>query len=146
MIKIVTVAQMKAIEAAADRAGLSYAMMMDSAGQAVAEHIMARVTNPAEQKAVVLCGTGNNGGDGLVAANRLAESGISVAVYSLKPLDESDLKVQRLREKGLLVVDAENDQRWRGLKNLMRRGSMLGDGVLRTCAPVPIIRKPGCLR
>src|SRR5689334_14869594 len=97
--KIVTIAQMKAIEAAADRAGISYAMIMDAAGQAVAENILSRVGEAAEHKAVVLVGGGNNGGDGLVAANRLAEAGMTVAVYGLKPADDSDIKVQRLRER-----------------------------------------------
>src|SRR6185503_9411009 len=110
-IKIVTIAEMKEIEAAADKAGISYAMMMDAAGQAVAENILARIGEPAEHKAVVLVGGGNNGGDGLVAANRLAEAGMTVAVYGLKPADEADVKVQRLRERGLLMVDAENDMR-----------------------------------
>ncbi len=142
-IKIVTVAEMKSIEAAANQAGLSYAMMMDSAGQAVAENILARISNPAEHKVVVLCGTGNNGGDGLVAAGRLAEAGASVAVYALKPLDESDAKVKRLREKGLLLVDAENDQRWRVLKNLMGGVTILVDAVFGTGARLPIAGKPG---
>jgi len=143
--KVVTVAEMKAIEAAADKAGVSFAMMMDSAGQAVAENALARITNPAEHKVVVLCGSGNNGGDGLVAANRLAEAGATVAVYALKPLDESDAKVQRLREKGLLVVDAENDQRWRVLKNLMGGVTVLVDGVFGTGARLPIAGKPADL-
>ena len=143
--KIVSVAEMKALEAAADQAGLSYAMMMDSAGQAVAEQILARVAEPAEQKVVVLCGSGNNGGDGLVAANRLAEAGASVAIYALKPLDETDAKVQRLRERGLLVVDAEDDQRWRVLKNLLGGVTVLVDAVFGTGARLPITGQPADL-
>ena len=144
-IKIVSVAEMKALDAAADQAGLSYAMMMDSAGKAVAEQILARVTDPAEQKMVVLCGSGNNGGDGLVAANRLAEAGASVAIYALKPLDETDAKVQRLRERGLLVVDAEDDQRWRVLKNLLGGVTVLVDAVFGTGARLPITGRPADL-
>jgi len=144
-IKIVTIAEMKAIEAAADQAGLSFAMMMDSAGQAVAEHILARAGTLSEDKVVVLCGSGNNGGDGLVAANRLAEAGAAVSIYALKPLDESDAKVQRLREKGLLVVDAENDQRWRVLKNLMGGVTILVYAVFGTGARLPITGRPADL-
>lgn len=140
--KIATVAEIKTIEAAADQAGASFAMMMDAAGQAVAENVLARAGSPSEQKVVVLCGTGNNGGDGLVAANRLAEAGATVAVYALKPLDESDVKVQRLREKGLLVVDAENDQRWRVLKNLVVGATVLVDAVFGTGARLPLTGKP----
>ena len=144
-IKIVTVAEMKSIESAGDQAGLSYAMMMDSAGQAVAEQILARVTDPAAQKVVVLCGAGNNGGDGLVAANRLAEAGAYVAIYALKPLDEADAKVQRLRARGLLIVDAENDQRWRVLKNLLGGVTVLVDAVFGTGARLPIAGRPADL-
>ena len=144
-IKIVTISEMKAIESAADQAGLTFAMMMDSAGQAVAEHILARTTTVSEARIVVLCGSGNNGGDGLVAANRLAEAGASVSIYALKPLDETDAKVQRLREKGLLVVDAENDQRWRVLKNLMGGVTVLVDAVFGTGARLPITGRPADL-
>ncbi|MBI3177287.1 MAG: hypothetical protein HYZ35_04785, partial [Chloroflexi bacterium] len=42
--KIVTVAEMRRLEAAADAAGVSYAAMMERAGKAVAEAILARVT------------------------------------------------------------------------------------------------------
>ena len=141
LTKIVTVAQMKVIEVAAGKAGVTVAMMMDSAGHAVAESILAQIMTPAEQKVVVLCGTGNNGGDGLVAANRLAEAGATVAVYALKPLDENDIKVQRLREKGLLIVDAENDQRWRVLKNLIGGVTVLVDAVFGTGARLPLTGK-----
>ena len=143
--KIVTVAEMKAIEAAADKAGVTFAAMMDAAGNAVAEHVLARIGNPAEHKVVVLCGTGNNGGDGLVAANRLAEAGATVAVYATKMPEESDAKVQRLREKGLLIVDAEDDQRWRVLKNLMGGVTVLIDAVFGTGVRLPLTGRPADL-
>jgi NAD(P)H-hydrate epimerase len=143
--KVVTVDQMRAVEAAADQAGITYAMMMDAAGHAVAEHVLARLDAPAEHKVVVLCGSGNNGGDGLVAAHRLAEAGASVAVYATQPLDESDPKVQRLRSKGLLVVDAENDQRWRVLKNLMGGVTVIVDAVFGTGVRLPLKGKPADL-
>jgi len=143
--KVVSVAQMKAIEAAADAAGVSYAMMMDAAGSAVAEHILARLTRPADHKAVVLCGTGNNGGDGLVAAHRLAEAGVQTAVYAVAPPDEGDAKVQHLRAAGVFVVDAENDARWRVLKNLMGGVTVLVDAVFGTGARLPLGGKPADL-
>ncbi len=142
MTKIVSVDQMKAIEAAADQAGISYAMMMDAAGNAVAEHILARLDSPAEHKIVILVGAGNNGGDGLVAAHRLAEAGPAVvSVYATKPLDETDPKVQRLRQKGLFMADAENDTRWRVLKNLLGGVTVLVDAVFGTGVRLPLTGK-----
>lgn len=141
MTKIVSVDQMKAIEAAADQAGITYAMMMDAAGNAVAEHVLARLDTPAEDKIVVLVGAGNNGGDGLVAAHRLAESGATVSVYAAKPLDDTDPKVQRLRAKGLFIADAENDTRWRVLKNLLGGVTVLVDAVVGTGVRLPLTGK-----
>lgn len=75
-MRLVTGREMRAIEAAADAAGLSYAAMMDRAGAAVA----AAVNPLADGPIVVLAGPGNNGGDGLVAARLLADEGRPVRV------------------------------------------------------------------
>ncbi len=143
MTKIITIEQMKAIEAAADKAGVTYAMMMEAAGTAVAQAVLARLENLADHKVVVLCGSGNNGGDGMVAAYHLAEAGVgSVALYFSKMPDENDPNLQRVREKSLFVVDAENDLRWRVLKNLMGGVTVLIDAVFGTGVRLPLKGKP----
>ena len=75
---IVTAAQMKALEHAADSAGLSYRQMMENAGQAAFAAI--RQTYPQHDTAVVFAGKGNNGGDGFVVARLLAAAGKRVRV------------------------------------------------------------------
>lgn len=89
MTFVVTNAQMKAAEAEADRTGVSYSRLMYNAGCACAEEITRIVTDKAKSIAVV-CGKGNNGGDGYVIANRLAELGYSevYAVFSALPKTE----------------------------------------------------------
>ena len=145
MPKIVSVAEMKVIEAAADQAGVTFAMMMEAAGRSVAQQVLTRLDDPAAHKVVVICGTGNNGGDGLVAAFHLAEAGAGVAVYCAQPPDEGDPKVQRLRGKGLLVVDAQNDQRWRVLKNLLGGVTVLVDALFGTGVRLPLSGQPADL-
>jgi NAD(P)H-hydrate epimerase len=78
-MQLVTTDQMRAIEAAADAGGHSYAAMMQRAGQAVARLVQHRY--PAA-RVVALCGPGNNGGDGLVAAAALAQTGQAVAAFT----------------------------------------------------------------
>lgn len=129
---------MKAIEAAADAAGVSYGQMMENAGQAVAQAILSRVANPIEHQAVVLCGPGNNGGDGLVAAYYLAQAEMAVAVYCARPPDENDAKVQRLRTRGILLVDMPSDAQWQTLNNLLTSATLLVDAVLGTGARLPV--------
>lgn len=72
-------AEMGRIDAAAAR-GISVTVLMENAGRAVARAIR-RHTRPC--RVLVLCGPGNNGGDGYVTARRLAEEGWPVSIAAL---------------------------------------------------------------
>jgi len=74
---ILTVAETAAADRAAIAAGTPGLVLMQRAGAAVAEAIIDRWS---PRRCVVLCGPGNNGGDGFVAAQRLAEAGWPVVV------------------------------------------------------------------
>lgn len=54
--------------------GIPYITLMEHAGTAVAEYISSHY-NIREKRTVILCGKGNNGGDGFVAARRLDAAG-----------------------------------------------------------------------
>ncbi len=84
---LIGAAEMAEIDEAARRLGLTEDALMESAGAAVAEVAFTELTRLAEPVigpggplaerllSVVLCGTGNNGGDGFVVARRLAAGG-----------------------------------------------------------------------
>jgi len=74
---VVTVEAMRAAEAAAIAQGTTVIELMDRAGRAVAEAVWRLGSG---SPVLVLCGPGNNGGDGYVAAAALAKRGISVRV------------------------------------------------------------------
>ncbi len=74
--------------------------LMETAGGRVAEFV--RGEFPAATRVLVLCGKGNNGGDGAVAARMLAESGCTVAVILLGRADE--LKGDAARAWSALVA------------------------------------------
>ncbi len=100
-MKLVTVDQMRRIEAASDSLGHSYAAMMERAGSAVARVIQTRL-DVRGQRILLLVGPGNNGGDGLVAARQLHDAGAEMGVFVLKPRD--DVHVAALRERDVKVT------------------------------------------
>jgi hydroxyethylthiazole kinase-like uncharacterized protein yjeF len=77
---ILTADKMRAAEQAAIAAGASVEQLMERAGAALAEATLA-FAGP--MPTLILCGPGNNGGDGYVAARVLAEQGVSVRVAAL---------------------------------------------------------------
>ncbi|MGX1788799.1 NAD(P)H-hydrate dehydratase [Bosea sp. NPDC055332] len=77
-LAVLTVAEMAAADAAAIAAGTPGIVLMEKAGRAVADAVTRRV-RPG-QRILVLCGPGNNGGDGFVAARLLAERGCRVTL------------------------------------------------------------------
>jgi NAD(P)H-hydrate epimerase len=81
-LALLTGAQMRAAEQAAFARGLPSFEAMRRAGVAVAEAIVARWRSAGE--AHVLCGPGNNGGDGFIAAATLRAAGWRVMVHALR--------------------------------------------------------------
>jgi len=77
---ILTAAEMRAAEDAVIATGVSVQTLMDRAGTAIA-HAVRRLAGSNE--ILILCGPGNNGGDGYVAAHVLAEMGATVRVAAL---------------------------------------------------------------
>ncbi|MDQ3078809.1 MAG: NAD(P)H-hydrate dehydratase [Pseudomonadota bacterium] len=84
---ILTAAAMRAAEQAAIAAGTSNDALIERAGAALASAIR-RFVGPRET--LVLCGSGNNGADGRVAARYLAEAGYAVRIATLDDLGEAE--------------------------------------------------------
>ncbi|MCJ2082471.1 NAD(P)H-hydrate dehydratase [Methylobacterium sp. J-090] len=82
--RLLTVEAMRRVDAAAIRGGTPGARLMERAGEAVAAR--ARCHLPAGGRVLVLCGPGNNGGDGFVAARHLSEGGAAVDLAALVPV------------------------------------------------------------
>jgi len=83
---VVACAEMKLLEQMADQAGLSYYQMMENAGTKAAELIQQEYQPRFGEirKVLLLCGKGNNGGDGFVVARKFHEQGIKVKVLLIE--------------------------------------------------------------
>lgn len=115
---VITPEEMAVIDRAAIGSGIAGFGLMRAAGEAVAAVVLARF--PSIERAAVLCGPGNNGGDGYIAARALRDSGVPVAVFALgdptalggdaaKAYDESGFEPRPLEDyepqAGDVVVD-----------------------------------------
>jgi len=86
-MKIVTAAEMREIDRlTGERFGVPSLTLMENAGAAVAAFVLSQY--PAAESVGVICGKGNNGGDGLVAARKLHEAGQEVRVLLLAERSE----------------------------------------------------------
>lgn len=94
---ILTVAGMTAADLAAIEAGTPGLVLMERAGAAVAEAVRHRF-KPC--RVTVLCGPGNNGGDGYVVARLLKRRGWPVAVEALAPPATPDARAMAARWRG----------------------------------------------
>jgi hydroxyethylthiazole kinase-like uncharacterized protein yjeF len=104
-VKVVDIAQMRALEAAAEKTGLPGPALMEIAGRAFADAVVERFGPIAGQRIVVLVGPGNNGGDGLVAARWLADAGARSLVLTVARKTRDDAKLDLLRDRGVPVVE-----------------------------------------
>jgi len=81
-MKILSAAEMREVDRLTTaRYGIPSLTLMENAGASVADFIAERWPNSAQRRIVVLCGKGNNGGDGFVAARHLLEMGAKPDVY-----------------------------------------------------------------
>lgn len=81
-MKSVTAKQMKKLDAlAVKRYGIPALILMENAGRSAVEEALKMLPKKGLRRVAVLCGYGNNGGDGFVSARHLINKGIQVQVY-----------------------------------------------------------------
>jgi ADP-dependent NAD(P)H-hydrate dehydratase / NAD(P)H-hydrate epimerase len=137
-IKLVSVAEMIAVERAADASGLTYAQMMENAGTGLAAVIQDHLGFLAEDGVLGLVGSGNNGGDALVAMVALLEDGWKASAYIVRPRSREDALLERFREAGGAVVNLEEDANFQTLAELLETHGLLLDGILGTGIQLPL--------
>jgi len=132
-MKIVTAAQMRAIDQECVKQGIPVSTLMENAGKAVAEEARALLGPMENQHILCLIGAGNNGGDGLVATRYFHGWGAKVVVYLCadRPADDENLKL--LQEHGVgVVIETKTDKNLEKLGNLLAASTCVVDALLGT--------------
>ena len=112
-MKVYTAAQMREREQAAVDKGTSFDQLMENAGSSAALDLMQR--HPQAGRALIVCGKGNNGGDGLVMARYMQAQGWHIDILfslgeNLSPLAQTN----RERLNGLHHIELISVQELEG--------------------------------
>ena len=137
-MKIVTIQEMKDIEAAADAGGLSYAELMKHAGEGVGKWIFAHMHPEGARTALGLIGSGNNGGDTLVALTWLAANGWGVTAYLVRPRQADDPLIAELVRTGGTLINGSDDPKRSRLAGALDAAAVWLDGILGTGTRLPL--------
>src|SRR6185312_12524954 len=131
-MEILTAAEMAATDRrTADGFGISMRTLMENAGSAVARFCLREYG--VAKRIAVLCGKGNNGGDGFVAARVLAKNGRQVKVVLLGHAEElkgeAEAALHDLEEDApsVLVEQVTDESRLEGIESALLWAEMIVD-------------------
>jgi NAD(P)H-hydrate epimerase len=140
-MKILTAAQMRDVDRRAIKGrGVPGHVLMENAGESVADLIRRVIAEPAGASVIVFAGKGNNGGDGHVAARHLAQWGIAVRIVLAGTIGDvggdAAHHLQLAREAGAPVEEITTSLAlWRGREALIaaaQESEILVDALLGT--------------
>ena len=149
-LKVVTAAQMTALEQESERQGTTTDTLMERAGLAVAaiarQRLAAAPGGFAGANILVLVGPGNNGADGLVAARHLRRWGAEVTAYlvtgfpaaNLRPGNKLAAKLELARRYDVSLLSAADDPGLERLAGRLSRSRLVLDAVLGTGRSRPL--------
>ena len=150
-MEILTAAEMATTDRrTAEGFGISMRTLMENAGSAVARFCLRQY--PAARRVVVLCGRGNNGGDGLVAARVLAKSGHQVKVVVLGNIEdvkgEAAAALRSLEDEasGVIIESVSDETRLDGVMSALLWAQLIVDAVVGTGFKPPLRGKATAVR
>jgi hydroxyethylthiazole kinase-like uncharacterized protein yjeF len=141
-MKILSAAEMRETDRLTiEQHGIDSTSLMTEAGTAVARFVFAEYTDA--QKILVLCGKGNNGGDGIMAATALREAGKAMHILLLGKRDDlqGDPAAMFARSQPLVPVTeilSEVDLHAPGVASLFAEADLLLDALVGTGFKPPL--------
>jgi ADP-dependent NAD(P)H-hydrate dehydratase / NAD(P)H-hydrate epimerase len=137
-MKLVSVSQMINLEEEANASGFGYDQMMRNAGSALASVIHKMYGTNQKKNIVGLIGSGNNGGDALIALRKLSEEGWRVSAYLVKERHPNDDLVLNLEELKCNMLNVGEDTKYKNLIEIINDADLVLDGILGTGIKLPL--------
>jgi ADP-dependent NAD(P)H-hydrate dehydratase / NAD(P)H-hydrate epimerase len=122
--------------------GIPSLVLMENAGRQVVAAMEAMHGELLERQVAVLCGHGNNGGDGLVVARTLMQRGVSVSVFLMGRVadvrGDARINLDILGRLGVTVVEIGDSQAWELHFSEVRDCSIIVDAIFGTGLNAPV--------
>lgn len=131
-MKVLTAEQMREVDRKTAERGIPNLILMENAGCRVVEFLEREYAPLAEQRIVVICGKGNNGGDGLVVARQLHTRVKPKWLRVVLGADPAEMRGDALENYQMLK--AIGGSVWSGVTDEMRIATLVLDAVLGTGA------------
>ena len=136
-MRILTAAQMREADRfTIEEIGIPSLVLMENAGRQVVAALEAAYEDRLAGRVAVLCGRGNNGGDGFVVARTLLQRGVDAAVFVLAPLGEvrgdARTNLDILGRLGVTVVEVADEQSWELHFSEIAQCTLIVDAILGT--------------
>ncbi|RMF78155.1 MAG: NAD(P)H-hydrate epimerase [Planctomycetota bacterium] len=121
---------------AIEHIGIPGLILMENAARSAAEFIYAALLDPRRAEVLLLCGPGNNGGDGLVIARHLHNAGVAVTVALAAPREryagDAQVNLAIYERLEAPLVRAHDEQGVGEIRPIAQRADVIVDALLGT--------------
>src|SRR3989442_3325855 len=125
-----------------DEIGIPSLVLMENAGRQAVAAMEAMFPDLGERRVAVLCGRGNNGGDGFVVARTLTQRGVDVSVFLLGRVAEvrgdARTNLEILGRLGVTVVEVSDSQAWELHFSELSDCTLIVDAIFGTGLNAPV--------
>ena len=142
-MKILTAAQTREVDRlTTERHGIPSLTLMENAGKSVVAFVKQRFATLGRRRIVILCGKGNNGGDGFVVARHLLEMGARAAVYLFaEPTEvrgDAAVNLKRWQDAARDLRIIRDGNEWQAAKAALTSADIIVDALLGTGVRGPV--------
>src|ERR1700704_1074914 len=142
-MRVLNAAQMReADRRTIEEIGIPSLVLMENAGRQVVAAMEAIYTDLLERQVAVLCGRGNNGGDGFVVARTLVQRGVDVSVFLIGLVSwvrgDARTNLEILGRLGVTVIEVSDGQAWELHLSEVRDCTLIVDAIFGTGLNAPV--------
>jgi len=142
-MRLVNASEMKEMDRKAiQEFGIPGVVLMENAGRGAAQAFLGHFSPEPGSRTMIVCGRGNNGGDGYVVARYLSEAGLKPLVLVLsqeeKISGEALINLRIIQQMGLDIRFLPDEQAWQSCRTDLAHSHYIVDAILGTGLNSPV--------